>query len=60
VKVAVAERKKKKKTQDVPLSITLEKKTISKRKNPSMSEKDKGIVIENPHPEAPKTQEKKQ
>jgi hypothetical protein len=56
-KVAAAE-KEKKKTQDVaPLAI-LEKKTVSK-KNPSVSEKDKEIVTENPQPEAAKPQAKK-
>jgi hypothetical protein len=57
-KVVAAEREKKK-AYDVPPAITLEKKTISKRKAPSVSEKDKGIVIEDQQPEATKPQEKK-
>jgi hypothetical protein len=44
-KVAAAERGKKK-THNVPPMINLEKKTTSKRKVASVSEKDKGIVIE--------------
>jgi ACT domain-containing protein len=52
-KVAAAKREKKK-THDVPLTVTLEKKTTSKRKAPSASEKDKGIIIEDQQPEAAK------
>jgi hypothetical protein len=59
VKVAAAE-KEKKKTQDAAPLVTLEKKTISKRKNPSVSEKDKEIVSESPQPETVKPQAKKQ
>jgi hypothetical protein len=48
----------KKKAQDAALPVILEKKTVSKRKNPNVSEKDKEIVSENPQPEAVKPQEK--
>jgi hypothetical protein len=48
----------KKKAQDAALPVILEKKTVSKRKNPNVSEKDKEIVSENPQPEAAKPQEK--
>jgi hypothetical protein len=58
-KVAPAE-KEKKKTQDVASLVILEKKTVSKRKNHSVSKKDKEIVNENPQPEALKPQAKKQ
>jgi hypothetical protein len=58
-KVATTE-KEKKKTQDVAPLVILEKKTVSKRKNPSVSEKDKEIANENTQPEAVKPQAKKQ
>jgi hypothetical protein len=58
-KVAAAE-KEKNKTQDVASLVILEKRTVSKRKNISVSEKDKEIVNENPQPEAAKRQAKKQ
>jgi hypothetical protein len=46
-KVAAAE-KEKRKTQDVASLVILEKKIVSKRKNPSVSEKDKEIASDNP------------
>jgi hypothetical protein len=57
-KVAAAEKKK---TQDAAPLITLEKKIVLKRKNSSVSEKDKEIVSENPQPEmaSPKLRNKK-
>jgi hypothetical protein len=58
VKVASVEREKKK-PHDGPPAITLEKKTISKRKAASVSEKEKVIVIEDQQPETAKPQEKK-
>jgi hypothetical protein len=58
-KVAATE-KEKMKAQDAAPLVILEKKTVSKRKNPSVSEKDKEIVNENPQPEAVKPQAKKQ
>jgi hypothetical protein len=58
-KVAATE-KEKKKTQDVASLVILEKKIVSKRKNHSVSKKDKEIVNENPQPEAVKPQAKKQ
>jgi hypothetical protein len=58
-KVAATEREKKRAQDATPLTI-LEKKTVSKRKNPSASEKDKEIVTENPQPEPAKPQAKKQ
>jgi hypothetical protein len=58
-KVAAAEREKKKAMDAAPLTV-LEKKTISKRKNPSAGGKDKEIVNENPQSEPVKPQAKKQ
>jgi hypothetical protein len=58
-KVAAAERERKR-TQDVTPLTTLEKKTVSKRKNPSSSEKDKKIVSLNPQPDSAKPHAKKQ
>lgn len=55
----VAAEKEKKKAHDVALAINLEKKTFSKRKAPSTSEKDKGVVIKEEQPEATKPREKK-
>jgi hypothetical protein len=57
-KVTAAEREKKK-THEAPLTVTIKRKTTSKRKNPSTSEKDKGVVIEEQQPEAMKPQGKK-
>jgi hypothetical protein len=58
-KVAATEREKKK-TRDVAPLVVLEKKTVSKRKNPSLGEKDKEIVTESSQREAAKPQVKKQ
>jgi hypothetical protein len=58
-KVATVEKEKKKAQGMAPLVI-IEKKTVSKRKNPNVSEKDKEINDENPQPKAAKPQAKKQ
>jgi hypothetical protein len=57
-KVAAAE-KEKKKIHDMPPVVNLDKKMSSKRKAPSTSEKDKGVVVEERQPKAVKPQEKK-
>jgi hypothetical protein len=54
-----AEEREKKKVQYVSPVITLKKKTVSKRKAPIVSEKDKGIIIEDSQPESTRPQEKK-
>jgi hypothetical protein len=54
-----AEEREKKKVQYVSPVITFKKKTVSKRKAPIVSEKDKGIIIEDSQPESTRPQEKK-
>jgi hypothetical protein len=58
VKVAAAEREKKR-TQDVAPLVALEKKIVSKRKNPNRGEKDKEVVSETSQQVTAKPQTKK-
>jgi hypothetical protein len=58
-KVVAAEREKKK-AQDIAPLVALEKKIVSKRKNPSGGEKDKEVVNETSQQATAKPQTKKQ